>query len=246
MAKHIPSIKRVFITVIPFGIIVCAGCAPKIRDPLPDVPRVVLWAWEEPEDLRWIDPHEVGVAFFAGSLRIDDDGAVFRPRLQPLRVPGGTSMIAVVRVVGMSTRAPLDRTAAAIADAARLPRVRAIQIDFDALASQRDFYAELVKAVRAKLPPRMPLLITALVSWCIGDRWLDRLAVDEAVPMYFRMGSEQGLRGIPLREPLCQNSVGISTDELRKVQLRHRLFLFHPRPWTSESLRAALSEVQRW
>jgi len=170
MAKHIPSIRRVFTTIVPFGIIVCAGCSPKVRDPLPDLPRLVLWAWEEPEDLRWIDPHEVGVAFFAGSIRIGDEGVAFTPRLRALQVPSGTRMIAVVRVVGTSSRAPVERTAVAIADTARLPHVRAVQIDFDALASQREFYAALVKAVHAKLPPNMPLLITALLSWCVGDR----------------------------------------------------------------------------
>jgi hypothetical protein len=33
-----------------------------------NTPRVMLWAWERPEDLRLVAPDHVGVAFLAGSI----------------------------------------------------------------------------------------------------------------------------------------------------------------------------------
>lgn len=232
--------------VIPFGIIFAImSCNAAKRDPLEDVPRVVLWAWEEPEDLSWIDPHEVAVAFFAGNLRFTESNVSFTPRLRSLDVPNGTRLIAVVRVEGTTDAAPIDQASTDIAEVVRLPKVRAVQIDFDALASQRDLYADLTRRVHAKLPPSMPLLTTALVSWCTGDLWLHQLDIAAAVPMYFRMGTEQGLISAPIREPLCTDNVGLSTDELQKSRVVHRVFLFHPQPWTRDALRTALSELRR-
>ena len=61
-------------------------------------PRVVLWAWERPEILNFIDPREVGVAFLARTIVLRGQGVVVRPRLQPLGVPPGTALTAVVRI----------------------------------------------------------------------------------------------------------------------------------------------------
>jgi len=56
--------------------------------------------------------------------------------------------------------------------------------------SERDFYRALLQDLRAQLPDNVPLSMTALASFCIGDRWLEGLPVDEAVPMIFRMGAD--------------------------------------------------------
>ena len=87
----------------------------------------------------------------------------------------------------MSTDA-LDAIASLIVRTITLPRVRGVQIDFDATLSERDAYRALIHDVRKRLGPATPLSITALASWCIGDDWLNGLPVDEAIPMLFRMG----------------------------------------------------------
>jgi hypothetical protein len=46
-----------------------AACAPH-PDPLPGIPRLVLWAWERPERLDFIDPHAAGVAYLAQAGRL--------------------------------------------------------------------------------------------------------------------------------------------------------------------------------
>src|SRR5207245_3835544 len=86
-----------------------------------------------------------------------------------------------------------DAIAIAIARTAALPRVAGVQVDFDATASQRAFYRELLERLRARLAPGTPISITALASWCVGDHWLGDLPIDEAVPLRFRMG--------PVNEP---------------------------------------------
>ena len=78
-----------------------------------------------------------------------------------------------------------------------LKNVGAIQIDFDAVTSERNFYRQLLEDLRQQLPDNVPLSITALASFCIGDPWIKDLPVDEAVPMMFRMGTDnESIRGM--------------------------------------------------
>ena len=154
--------------------------------------------------------------------------------------------MAVVRVD--SDRSPLPDAApaaAAIADAGKIPGVRAVQVDFDATLSQRAFYREVLQRVRAALPPTVPLSITALASWCEADHWIDGLPLAEAVPMLFRMGrGERAPR--EFRPTLCRSSAGLSLDEPVTDPPRvRRLYLFNPRPWTRADLQTALLEARR-
>ena len=134
-----------------------------------------------------------------------------------------------------------------IAIAAR-PGMRALQIDFDATASQRAFYTALLTSLRPQLPQGMPLSITALVSWCGPDSWLHALPIDEAVPMFFRMGGPRALaattpRSSRVAEPLCRTSIGLTTDEpwphaIASLNPATRVYLFAPKPWQPRQLTA--------
>jgi hypothetical protein len=188
------------------------------------------------------------VAYLAETVFLHSGGAQMRPRLQPLRIAPGTKLMAVVRIesAGQGAAADVNRAADLIASAARQPDVSALQLDYDAVRSERPFYRRLAAAVRARMPPRMPLSMTALVSWCISDAWIRGLPVAEAVPMYFRMGPEPRLRTVPLRNSMCEAGAGLSTDELVRVPARGRMYLFNPRPWTREALYEAVAEVNRW
>jgi hypothetical protein len=207
----------------------------------------MLWAWERPEDLRFIDPAKIGVAYLAGTVTLHGTQADWRPRMQPLRIPQGTRLMAVVRVESGGRAGGSAREAAQlISRASGNAGVSAIQIDYDARLGEREFYRELVRDVRHEIPRAMPLTITALVSWCASDTWISDLPVDAAVPMFFRMGSEKLMRQAELRAAICEGSTGISTDELVRVKLARRVFLFDPEPWTQDDLGAALYEVKRW
>lgn len=233
----------------------------------------MLWAWERPEDLRGLDARQAGVAFLERTVFLVGDGVVVRPRLQPLRVSEDTQLVAVVRVeaiaprpaglpgvaagqraVGEATLSTGQRETAAraIAAAADFPGVAGLQVDFDATLSERAFYRELLFDLRDLLPPNMPLSITALASWCLGDDWLRGAPVDDAIPMLFRMGT--GTREVESRlnsggdfhAPMCRQSLGISTDErLAHVPAGRRLYIFNPRAWTPADARLAIEEAPR-
>jgi len=216
-------------------------------------PSVMLWAWERPEDLSFLDAHKFGVAFLAQTLTLKGDEVVFNPRHQPLQVPPQTRMMAVTRIESQKTtgQKPLlsqnqrQQLVKLILRTLELDRVAAIQIDFDALVSERDFYRALLQDLRAQLPDNEPLSMTALASFCIGDRWLDELPVDEAVPMIFRMGADDKpiknrlAGGDDFREPLCRRSYGIALDEPLEMKRdpARRLYIFNNRPWSESSIR---------
>jgi len=155
--------------------------------------------------------------------------------------------MAVVRIETASDFAPtantIAETASDIAAVAQQPNVRAIQVDFDATVSQRAFYAAVLKQLRPQLPPGMPLSITALVSWCGDHSWLRTLPIDEAAPMFFRMGETSATRAIApksstrLYEPLCAGSIGISTDETwPAIHSGERVYVFLPGSWSKPEI----------
>lgn len=242
-------------------LVILSGCRPKVNTPnrLDEnhFPRVVLWAWERPEDLKSLDANRFAVAFLAQTLILKNDDVILDPRHQALDVSPETRLMAVTRIESQK----LTGEPAALSDTQRkktvdlvlrtmqLPRVSAIQIDFDATTSERDFYRALLHDLRAKLPNNVPLSMTALASFCVGDRWLSDLPVDEAVPMIFRMGADDKAiknlltAGEDFREPLCQKSYGIATDEPFEMQFKpgRRIYVFNRRSWKPSDV-TALSE----
>jgi Protein of unknown function (DUF3142) len=266
---------------------------PKPR--MAELPNLFFWAWERTEDLRFLESKNAGVAFLAKTIyvpAIDEDGhndvggSLFvRPRLQPLRIGPGTPLIAVVRIETRAgkrlqpftandrrtsthqtfTSLQLQHIVDEIVDLQNLSNIRAIQIDFDATVSERASYAQLLEDVRHRLPTSLPLSITALASWCIGDPWLAQLppgTIDEAVPMLFRMGPDSSdvakfiRSGEDFRVSACQSSLGLSTDEpLSNALLRatlpvargglshsKRIYVFAPHAWTQTDAEAVLKE----
>jgi hypothetical protein len=226
-------------------------------DRLSRLPQVILWAWERRENLSFIDPDETAVAYLAGTLELSCDSVLARPRFQPLIVPPRTMLIAVVRIE-RDRRWPPTLSASQRAAAARLiagfarPSTAAVQIDFDALRSERAFYGALLADIRNRLPASMPLSMTALASWCLDDDWVSRLPVDEIVPMLYRMGPDASEISSYLRSggdfvpALSRNSVGLALDEsVAGLAVGKRVYLFSPHPWTAESVRNAIDLVEK-
>jgi hypothetical protein len=222
------------------------------------LPSIILWAWERPENLSFLDTRQVGVAYLAKTLRLRGDRVVEKPRLQPLTVPDGTRMIAVARIETDRSDTPslsgpqLEILVDEISEMGEMPGVVALQVDFDATTSERSFYREAILRLRARMHPLLPLSITAFGSWCEGDNWLGSLPVDEAVPMLFRMGvdrerilsrveSHAGFTAKP-----CQASVGVSTDEIVSLTFTtKRIYIFSPKPWSEDSFRTAMETYHR-
>src|SRR5713226_7606824 len=123
-----------------------------------DLPRLILWAWERPTDLTFINRRTTGVAFLARTIHLRADEVITRPRLQPLSLPEAATVIAVARVESDPEKKPelsdeqRDKLVSAIVELASLPNISAVQIDFDASRSERAFYHELIVDVRQRLP----------------------------------------------------------------------------------------------
>jgi hypothetical protein len=211
-------------------------------------PSRILWAWESPQDLRFLEP-DVGVAFLAGELHLEGKAARWVPRRNPLRVSPGTYLLAVIRVETHAAELTEEQTETWVNRALGLmllPEVKGLQVDFDAKDSERHFYVGALKRLRERLPRETPLSMTALASWCMDDGWISRSGlgsvVDEAVPMLFRMGVEEARirhrlgKGETFKEPLARFSCGISTDEALPRLRRHpRYYVFHPGSWTPQA-----------
>src|SRR5688572_3332101 len=75
-------------------------------------PDLMLWAWEWRQDLRFLAGREVGVAFLAATVEVGERGVRTVRRRQPLWVPAGSYVVAVVRVEARGRRA-LDASARA-------------------------------------------------------------------------------------------------------------------------------------
>lgn len=206
------------------------------------LPGNILWAWERPEDLRWL-PTNVGVAYVATSLSLLDDRAEVRPRANALKVRPDTSLIPVVHVDASWRHPPAlsgyqrDIVVNQILRTAEDSGASVIQLDFEVRRSQRPFLLDIVKAVRRQLPADRALSVTALASWCAGDYWLAAMPVNEIVPMAFRMARDDA----PIRKMLaerggfqhkqCQAAAGFATDEPIPQIHTGRHYFFSPTAW---------------
>lgn len=212
-----------------------------------DSHRKILWAWERPEDLRFIDKTTTGVAFLAQTLILYGDKIASNPRRQPLQISDGTYLIAVTRIETIKTGNRPELSARQrreilelLMKTLALPNIKAIQLDFDVTTSERKFYRQIILELRRKLPKDFPFTITALGSWCLDDRWFGDLPIDEAIPMMFDMGKDDRLirsflaKDLDWKEPLCRGSYGLSVGERIDAKLAkdRRIFYFNSKPWT--------------
>ncbi len=244
------SLNLISIIAAFFVCVNAAGCGKGSGGPN-KMPSGFLWAWERPEDLRFVNADNFGVAFLAQTIYLDGDRISTSLRKQPLKVPENVYLIAVTRIEtkkrpgGRSyTESQKEKVVRLIEKTLELPDVSAVQIDFDAVASERSLYRELITAVRTKLPENIGLTITALASWCIDDRWMSGLPIDEAIPMLFQMGPDRQKvlsllkNEIDFDEPLCRNSYGLEINEAIDIQFKsgRRFFYFNPEAWESTDL----------
>jgi hypothetical protein len=177
--------------------------------------------------------------------------------MQPLLLSPNSQLVAVVRIYSRPTSpaslnsSQLRAALQAALSATRQPNVTALQIDFDARTSERAFYAQFLADLRHHLGPRYPISITALASWCIGDRWIYDLPVNEAVPMLFSMGPEaRDVRQYlfshsTFPEPLCRGSLGLSIGENwpKEISNDTRVYVFSPAAWDRDSVAIVRSRL---
>ena len=247
------SWRAIALVLIAGLFVACGSKVVRNRTNEMNLPPVILWAWERPEDLRFLKSGRYGVALLAQTLVLNGDDVVHKPRRQPLLVPPDAKVIAVTRIESQRSKdqrpalspQQTNRAGELILKTLQLPNVSAIQIDFDATTSERRFYRDLLIELRSKLPDETPLSITALASFCIGDRWIKDLPVDEAIPMAFRMGTDSVkirsmlAEGSDFRGDICQRSYGIALDEPLNATFsaNRRVYVFNSRSWKEADLK---------
>lgn len=217
-----------------------------------------VWTWDRDEDLRFLPP-DVGVAPVEASIELRGQRTAVRPRYTRLQVRADAQLLPVVHIDAAPSWRPalnslqkeqIVETTVAVAD--RYGR-RAVQMDFEALPSQRAFYFDVLQDLRTRLPGYR-LSVTALASWCADPdlAWLKALPVDEVVAMPFRMGFDSAewrrkLAGMPRwPNPACTATSRALDEPNLDGPVAARVFLFSPRPWTPEIWQpAARAQNQR-
>jgi len=229
----------------------------RIRMPV-NMPPLVLWAWDRDDDLSFIDPRDTAVAYLAATVILRGETVFLAPRHHPLAPPKGTRLVAVAHVEVDRHEPPVVSDAQARDFAATLAALHEnlpgefLQIDFEAKSSQRDFFVKAVAALRHRFPNAV-LSATALTSWCLNERWTQSLAVDEVVPMLFRLGPDRRrireyfADGGDFRSANCRTSIGVATDELpAAIPSGRRVYAFSPRRWNAETYATLRERVRQW
>ena len=213
------------------------------------LPNKIIWAWQRPENLRFL-PSNVGVAYVATSVNLENNQAYVYPRMHPLLVNPNTRIIPVVHVDASWRKPPTlnDAQAQTIVDAlvhvATLgnsnTKSNTVQLDFEVRRSQQKFLNLVVTKARQSLPKTTALSMTALASWCAGDDWLGKMPADEIVPMAFRMAAgDFAVRQLLAKQghfkpKNCRAAIGMAIDEpivtIDSTSIRR--YYFSPKPWT--------------
>jgi len=209
-----------------------------------DLPPLMLWAWDRSDDLRFLDTRDTGIAFLAATVTLRGDGTVLAPRHNPVMMPEGARRAAVVHVETDRAAPPtlsqdqLHRFVDVLATVGTEVPHHVLQVDFEALTSQRAFLIDAIAALRERLSGS-PISATALASWCFNESWTGQLTADELVPMLFRMGYDgrrirtQLENGGDFRSDACRSSLGVATNELpAALPSRRRIYVFNPGRWS--------------
>lgn len=181
------------------------------------------WLWDEARLPVW-STHEAAV--LQRHILLSGDDILLRPRKRWPALPPATLITPVLHVEVSTVNPPthIESSRAiivsALLDAAARSSSGWVQLDMEAKPSQRMFYRSLVRDIRAALPSRIKLSVTALAWWCRSPAWLDDLAADEVVPMFFRMGKDSAAMRAVLEQspdtlhPSCRaHSAGFSPQE---------------------------------
>lgn len=199
--------------------------------------REFWWYWDRPASWLPAPPPGVGVAVVTTHVYLSGDRVTRVARRSSLRLPPDVVAMPVIHVEVdparplVGTPAQRDAVRDAVLAVTRHHAPGWVQLDFEARRSQRGFWRAVVDATRAGLPPGVRFSVTALASWCHGDRWLDDAPVDEIVPMYFRLGPArpemEARTAAGAVDPRCTRAYGVADDEAPwPVALPGRRYVF--------------------
>lgn len=220
--------------------------------------HLVVWAWERPENLLFLNG-DAEVAVQTGFVMLSGDRVFARGRHDPLlaepsRVTTSLVHVEIDRLQPLAWTPEMRRgtVQAVLSYAAAVPAER-VQVDFEVRQSERQVLLDVLHDVRAALPAKTLLSMTAIASWCDTESWLDAAPVDEIVPMLFRMGPRgETLKarlasGGDFRNRRCRSALAVSTDApLKTAPAGRRVYMFSPRGWSQADYERLAGEVGGW
>ncbi|MCS7200816.1 MAG: hypothetical protein NZ822_01555 [Patescibacteria group bacterium] len=221
---------------------------------------ITIWSWERSENLDFLD-RNIQVAFYAGTIYLKKDGVEFNPRYNSLLMNDETKAIAVFRVENRENNLGekhLDQVIEKIILAFNRLRDRdekiiGLQIDFDAKLSERNLYKIMLARIRELLPSSTFLSITALISWCHKNSWLEELAVDEVVPLFYGLSWQDRYylqndlyNKSFMKSHACNSAIGLSFDESlppSRYIKNKKIYIFKNEPWQKDDIEKFLAKI---
>src|SRR5262245_4054805 len=93
LTRRPPLQQLLVVGVLALLVMQAPALAVRSSTPAGNLPRLMLWAWERPEDLRGIAA-DTGVAYLAQTITIRGDRVAILPRRQPLRISPASTLVA--------------------------------------------------------------------------------------------------------------------------------------------------------
>ncbi len=193
----------------------------------------IFWIWHD-SDTPALRPGQE-LAVLQQHYVFSANGTRLRQRMKPLHIPPGTKVTPVVHAQLASLPVPplgpaeAQTLLKAVLKASQKSNSGWVQFDFEVPPSQRAFYLALVRQMRAQLPARIKLSVSALASWCLEEAFVAQIAADEVVPMLFALGqpAESGHKQFLLQQqrlaPACrQQAIGFARQDTPPRALQQR------------------------
>ena len=220
--------------------------------------NITIWAWEAPQDLRFLKGSNVRVVVYAGLITLKDGKVGFTGRHQPVFLDKHTKATPVIRIENYEkdygSYADKESVVAQyIANVCLDKNTGSCQIDYDVKKSEVPFYKNILLETRKRLPANTSLSITSIASWCDKGSWLSSVSeIDEVVPMLFSMGADSnailsGFTGSSfLKNGKCLSSVGVSADEQippKKYISGKTVYIFHSGSWDEQLFKSTKEKL---
>lgn len=216
---HVCCLRQLILFAILTGLVWSATAVAEDKN----MPKEFWWYWDRPAEQLPTPPPGVGAAVVVTHIFLSGENFSRQPRRSPLRLPDDVATMPVIHVEIDPARpfvgnaAQVDALRDAVIDVVLRGPSTWVQLDFEVRRSQREFWLAAAQAIKGGLPADVRLSVTALASWCYADRWLGDVAVDEVVPMYFRLNRARPdyvLRSTAgVTEPRCALAYGVADDE---------------------------------
>lgn len=221
-SKYEPKGHALFVG-LPLLAVIAGLIVPRVWNSRPEA-ETFLWASEQPEDFRFLEPGRFGIAYRSGSVLLEGDRAVATVRKAPMYLPVKGTLHSAVRIDAVDARFSEAQRAQAVEEIAKLVAPSAVSgviVDFPAEPPAREFYGKLLTDLRKRTG--RPVAVLAPESWCRDKPWIEGLPADSVI-----IDAEA--------DSPCGESYRLSTVSPQRPARARRLYYVHDQPWTEPAV----------